>query len=146
VLFDCLEFSTERDELMNVWSLLVGLALALPLSSIAAPAEHAPEHGHGRAVHGGIAVASRDVDFELVPKAQVMTIYVRDHNKPVDTKGATGKITVLAGSERSEAVLSAAGENRLEARGDFKVAKGTKVVAIVHLAGRQPISVRFAVK
>jgi len=38
------------------------------------------------------------------------------------------------------------GEGRLEAKGTFKVAAGTKVVALVTLPGKKPANVRFALK
>jgi hypothetical protein len=39
--------------------------------------------------------------------------------------------------------LSPAGDNKLEAKGAFKVAPGTKAVAVVTLAGKPAQSVRF---
>ena len=104
------------------------------------------DHGHGRVHHGGIAVEVRDVDFEMVGSNDAITIYVRDHNKPVSTERATGKVTVLSGAEKSEAALVPAGDNKLTAKGGFKLAKGTKVVALVELPGKKPFNVRFAVK
>jgi hypothetical protein len=71
---------------------------------------------------------------------------VRDHGKPASTQGASGKITVLAGTEKTEATLAPAGDNKLEAKGSFKVAAGTKFVATVGLKGKQPVNMRFALK
>ena len=117
------------------------LAVAMPAFSggIHATDDLKPQHG------GIVSQSKSDIDFELVAKPDVITIYVRDHGKPVDTRGATGKIQLLVGSEKTEAALAPAGENRLQARGNFKVAKGTKAVATVKLAGRQPTAVRFSV-
>ena len=44
-----------------------------------------------------------------------------------------------------EAPLLPAGDNKLSAKGGFKVTKGTKVVALVELPGKTPFNVRFAV-
>ena len=63
----------------------------------------------------------------------------------MDTKGATGKIQLLVGTEKTEAALTPAGENRLQAKGNFKVPKGTKAVATVQLSGKQPSTVRFSI-
>ena len=122
------------------------IAIALSTAAVAATKEHAPEHGHNRALHGGIAVEVRDMDFEFVGSGDVVTIYVRDHNEPVNTAKASGKVTVLTGTQKVEAPLVPAGDNKLSAKGAFNVAKGTKVVALVELPGKKPFNVRFAVK
>lgn len=106
---------------------------------------HAHGHEH-KPLHGGIVVEAGDIDFELVAKADSITLYVRDHGKPAATQGATGKLSLLNGSEKTEAVLVPAGDNKLEAKGSFKVGSGTKVVAAVTLAGRKPVNLRFALK
>lgn len=95
--------------------------------------------------HGGVIQAASDLSFELVPKGDVATIYVEDHGKPVATAGMTGKLTVLNGSEKSEAELKPAGDNRLEAKA-VKLGKGSKAVASVTTSNKKTISVRFAVK
>ncbi len=69
-----------------------------------------------------------------------------DHGKPAKTEGVSAKLTLLNGTEKSEAVLVPAGEGRLETKGIFKVAAGTKVVALVTLPGKKAANVRFAVK
>jgi hypothetical protein len=42
--------------------------------------------------------------------------------------------------------LSPAGDAHLQAKGSFAIKSGTKVVALVTLAGKKPINVRFAIK
>lgn len=123
------------------------LFAALTLAG-AAHAQKAHSHGAGHdhaPLHGGVVVESSDMDFELVAKADTIALYVRDHGKAVDFNGASGKLTLLAGSTKTEAQLAPAGD-RLEARGSFPTAAGTKVVATVQLAGRKPANVRFALK
>jgi len=51
----------------------------------------------------------------------------------------------LNGAEKSEAELLPAG-NKMEAKGSFKVAKGTKGIAVLTLAGKPPATARFEVK
>ena len=101
-------------------------------------------HGNGAAKHGGIVQTANDLQFEMVRKADVVTVYVDDHGKARPTTGASGKLTVLSGSQRSEAPLVPTGQNALEAR-DIKVASGAKVVASIHFADKQAATVRFAV-
>ncbi|NML17078.1 hypothetical protein [Azohydromonas caseinilytica] len=120
-------------------------ALLATLGTAMAAQEH--EHGHGHEpMHGGVVVEASDMDFELVAKADVVTLYLRDHGKPAITKGGSGKITLLSGSDKTEATLVPAGDNKLEAKGSFKVASGTKAVAMVTLPGKKAINVRFALK
>lgn len=101
--------------------------------------EHKPQHG-------GIVAEANDMDYELVAKPDTITLHLRDHGKPAKTEGVSAKLTLLNGTEKSEAVLAPAGEGKLEAKGAFKVAPGTKVVALVTLPGKKAANVRFAVK
>ena len=95
--------------------------------------------------HGGVVQAASDLSFELVAKGDVATIYVEDHGKPFTTAGMSGKLTVLNGTEKSEAELKPAGDNRLEAQG-VKLVKGSKAVASLTTPKKKTVSVRFAVK
>lgn len=129
-------------KLIRIWA---AAALAACLGTAVAAQEH--EHGHAHEpMHGGVVVESSDMDFELVAKADAVTLYVRDHGKPANTQGASGKLTLLSGSDKTEAMLSPAGDNRLEAKGSFKVGAGTKAVASVTLPGKKAVNVRFALK
>jgi hypothetical protein len=97
------------------------------------------------AKHGGIFVETKALDFEIVAKPDVIHVYVADHGKPVKLDGAKGKVTLLNGSEKTEVDLAPAGD-KLEAKGAFKVAKGTKGIATVTLAGKSASTARFEVK
>ena len=95
--------------------------------------------------HGGVVQAASDLSFELVAKGDVATIYVEDHGKPFATAGMSGKLTVLNGTEKSEAELKPAGDNRLEAQG-VKLVKGSKAVASLSTPKKKTVNVRFALK
>ncbi len=97
------------------------------------------------AKHGGIFVETKALDFEIVAKPDLIQVYVGDHGKPVKLDGAKGKVTLLNGSEKTEVDLAPAGD-KLEAKGSFKVAKGTKGIASVTLAGKSAATARFEVK
>ncbi|HYD63339.1 MAG TPA: hypothetical protein VEC35_23485 [Noviherbaspirillum sp.] len=118
-------------------------ALLISASAFAAGAQHHDEH---KAQYGGVVTEVKETQYELVAKPDSIAIYVDDHGKKVDTKGATAKVTLLNGSEKTETPLSPAGENKLEAKGVFKVEKETKAVAVVTLAGKPAQSVRFTFK
>ena len=117
-------------------------AAALGLSALAMN----PVLAHGEAVarHGGVVATSSDLDFELVGTATGAVIYVEDHGKPMAPTGMTGKLTVLAGGQKSEATLTVAGD-KLEARG-LKLAPGARVVAALTTPAKKAITVRLTVK
>jgi hypothetical protein len=101
-------------------------------------------HGDAVAKHGGIAQMASDLSFELVPGKESALIYIEDHGKPLAPTGMSGKLTILAGSKKSEAPLTVAG-NKLEAVG-VNLSKGNKVVASLKTSEQKPITVRFTVR
>ncbi|URI07734.1 hypothetical protein MW290_03745 [Aquincola tertiaricarbonis] len=108
--------------------------------------EKAGEHAHdAKPAHGGVVSVVKDVNYELVAKADSLALHVADHGKPVDLKGASAKLTLLSGTAKSEATLAPNGD-RLEAKGKFPAGPGTKVVAVVTRPGSGPASVRFTLK
>jgi hypothetical protein len=95
--------------------------------------------------HGGVVQEVSEVQYEIVAKVDSVAIYVEDHGKKVDVKGASAKVSFLTGVEKSETTLAPAGENKLEAKGKFNVKSGTKVTAVVTLAGKPAKTVRVFV-
>lgn len=95
--------------------------------------------------YGGVVVEAKHVDYEIVAKPEMIQIYLSDHGKQMKVAGAKARVTLLNGSEKSEVDLVPVGD-KLEAKGAFKVAKGTKGIALVTLAGKSAVSVRFDVK
>lgn len=116
---------------------LVAMTMALSGNALA--------HGD-KPKHGGVVSTSNDMSFELVNKDGKATVYVNDHGKPVDTTGATGKLTVLNGTEKTEVPLEAAGSNTLASKEDAKLAKGSKAIAALTFADKKTVNVRFSVK
>lgn len=119
------------------------------LSTAALLATTLPVHAHGEAHshaprHGGVVVEVKDIDLELVAKPGVLQLYLRDHGKPADVSKASAKVTLLSGTEKQEAALAPAGD-RLEAKGSFRVAAGTKALAQVTVGGKV-LSARFEMK
>ena len=105
-----------------------------------------PAYGHGaQPQHGGIVSSANEVSYELVAEGSKATIYVIDHDKPVDTSKMRGKLTVLNGVEKSEVELKPAGQNKLEAT-QVKLAKGAKAVASVTRADGKVATVRFSIR
>ncbi len=102
-------------------------------------------HNTSKAKSGGVMSTAGDLEFELVSAADGALIYVEDHGKPLSTTGVSGKLTVLAGGKKTEGEIKSGGENRIVVPG-LKLESGAKVVAVVTLAGKKPLTVRFAVK
>ena len=117
-------------------------AVVLGLSTLVFNAAQA--HGEYKPKHGGVVSAASDLHFELVATSTGAALYIDDHGKPVSPTGMTGKLTVLKGTEKSEAELVVAGD-KLEARG-LKLVKGAKVVAALTTPAKKAITVRFTVK
>ena len=102
-------------------------------------------HGDAKPQHGGILQVANDLSFELVAQADGATIYLMDHGKPMASKGITGKLTVLQGSNKIEADIKEAGDNTLRVLG-VKLGKGDKLVAALSNIGGKSMTVRFAIK
>ena len=86
-----------------------------------------------------------DIGFELVAQPDGATIYLMDHDKPMASKGITGKLTVLQGSNKIEADIKEAGDNTLRVLG-VKLGKGDKLVAALSNVGGKSMTVRFTIK
>jgi hypothetical protein len=126
---------------MNMKYLIPMACLALSCLSM----NPALGHGEAKPQHGGIVQMANDLSFELVIQADGATIYLMDHGKPVASKGITGKLTVLQGSDKTEADIKEAGENTLRVLG-VKLGKGDKLVAALSNVGGKSVTVRFTIK
>lgn len=118
-------------------------ALILGVSLVAAGGVLA--HGGADPKHGGVVKSASDLSFELVKQADGAVVYVEDHGKPLATQGMSGKLTVLNGSQKTEAELKPVGDNKLEARG-VTLASGARAVAALTTPSKKTITVRFTVK
>jgi hypothetical protein len=104
-------------------------------------------HAHGaKPKHGGTVQTVNDIAYELVHKDGKAIIYIEDHGKEVATEGASGKLTVLTGTEKSEIALEPSGANTLTSKSEVKLAPKSKTVAAITLAGKEAVNVRFARK
>ena len=121
------------------------IASCVALGAFAQPKD-AHKHGEQKPKFGGVVKEVKDIQYELVAKPDVITVYVEDHGKKIDTKGATGKVTLRHGADRSEGTLVPAGDNKLEAKGRFSVAPGTTAIVAVKRAGLAEEAVRFTLK
>lgn len=140
-----MSFNTPSTTLRTLRRLLT--LAAVTSASLLAPT--LPAHAHGEAhshapQHGGVVVEVKDMDLELVAKPEVLQLYLRDHGKAANVGKASAKVTLLNGTEKQEATLSPAGD-KLEAKGSFRIAAGTKALAQVTVGGKV-LSARFEIK
>lgn len=134
-------------------TVLSALLLAFLINPASAVEDHkghahaekaAQAHAHDvKPRQGGVVSVVKDINYELVARPDSLTLYVTDHEQPVDTRNASATITLLSASGRTEAKLLPAGGNLLRASGAFTIQAGTKAVALVRLGGKSSHEVRF---
>ena len=126
-----------------------GLSTASIVTSAAEKGHKEDGHKHDdkahKGHHGGVVSQVGHQEFELVAKPDALTVHVSMDEKPVSTKGGSASITLLV-ADKTVVKLEPAGENRFEAKGAFKVASGTKVLATIVLPGKKSEQVRFTIK
>ena len=138
---------------MNHSATLYPLLLACFISPASAADDHkghahngnpGAAHAHeATARYGGVVSVIKDINYELVAKPDSLTLYVTDHEQPVDVRNASATLRLLSAAGKTEAQLLPAGDNLLRASGAFKVQPGTKAVAVVRLGGKPAQEVRF---
>lgn len=104
---------------------------------------------HGEASkpkHGGVIAKAEPLEAELVTAPTKLTLYMYDHGKPVDTKGATAKLTILATGKKQEVTLAPGGDNKLEGAITEALPKGARVVGVVSAGESKALSMRWAIK
>ena len=125
---------------MKLVRLVAALAFAATATAFATE-----DHSHEtKPLHGGVLMVVKDIEYELVARPDSLQLHLRDHGKPIDISKGSAKLTLLAGTDKQEVELKPAGD-KLEAKGNFKVAANTKVVATVSLAGKSSTA-RFVLK
>jgi hypothetical protein len=127
-------------QISKIGSVLAAAVIASSAASVFAAGEHSHEPKRG-----GVVIETKVGDIEIVAKPDSVQIYISDHGKPMKIEGAKARVTLLNGTEKTEADLTVAGD-RLEAKGNFKVTKGTKGIALVTLNGKSPVTGRFEIK
>lgn len=96
------------------------------------------------APHGGQLRMVQQYHYELVVKANEVSVYVTDHGgKKFDTRGVTGTATLLSGKSKASVKLMPAGDNQMKGSGKFELAPDMKVVVSIALAGQPALQGRF---
>lgn len=102
---------------------------------------NAHAHGAPKPQHGGVVQVAADLGFDLVGRGAQAQIFVDDHGKPFNVSQMTGQLTVLQGATRTQAPLSPAGPNMLQA--NVQLAAGARAVATLNRPNQPAITVRF---
>ncbi|OGU23018.1 MAG: hypothetical protein A2580_08360 [Hydrogenophilales bacterium RIFOXYD1_FULL_62_11] len=129
-----------KSSILSLWA-AAGLAAALNASPVFAGAGH--DHGPK---YGGVVREVKNVTYELVAKPDSLTLYVNDHGKPVPTQGAQAEAVIYASNDKATVKLEPAGENRMMAKGSFRVGVGVRVALTTTLPGKPPAKVTFNLK
>ncbi len=124
---------------MKSFILSLAAVAVLAASPVFAGAGHGPRHG-------GVAREVKSITYELVARPDTLTLHVSDHDKPVSTQGAQAEAVIYAGNDKTTVKLAPAGDNRMTAKGSFKVGVGVRVALTVTLAGKQPARATFNLK
>lgn len=119
--------------------LIKSLVMALSLSAYS---PLALSHGSLEPEHGGLVKEKHEMVFELVKEAGSTSVYIKDHDKPVDTTKFTGSVTVLASGKKSQAPLNAAGGNKMTA--EITLSDGDKVLVKVSDGDHHPVVIRYS--
>ncbi|WP_373377093.1 hypothetical protein [Cupriavidus nantongensis] len=103
-------------------------------------------HGAKPAQYGGIVQVASDLQFELVNRDGAVTIYVDDHDRKLPVAGASGKLTVLTGTRKTETALNPGADNALVAADKVQLQAGSKLVATIRFADGKTVTARFVSK
>lgn len=121
--------------------------LILSFFFLAALGSNADALAHGSAApkHGGVVRMVGETVIELVVVDGGADIYLREEDQPLPTAGMTGKLTVTLETAKSEAALTPASNNKLQARG-VKIPAPSKVSVQVVRADQSRVSATFIIK
>ena len=102
-------------------------------------------HGdHGKPQHGGVVAEAAVAQFEVVNEGDSVVVYAQHHEHTLSTAGASGKVTILAGTQKTELILQPAGGNKLSAKGN--IPSGAKVLLNISLPGQPALQARVVMK
>lgn len=120
--------------------------LVLAAALLAAPG-FAIAHEQEQGPNGGQVTDIQGHHVEFTVKDKEIVLYLSDaDSKPIDSKGATGRIVVLDGGKQASADLAPVEPNILSAKLDAAPAAGAKVVISAKLSDGHELQARFVTK
>lgn len=123
---------------------LVAIVAAALLYALPASAQHS--HG-AKGPNGGVVEDVAGVHAELVTNGNVVTINVLDeNNKPIATKGYSGSVLIVSGSDRETVTLAPAGDSALKGEAKKAVATNANVTLMLKTDKGKMGQARYAMK
>lgn len=123
-----------------------GAALTIALA-VTAPSIAADGHKHeAPPPHGGQYAEVGAIGLELVANADSLTLYLTENDKPTPSAGAKATATITSGSSKTAVSFDPAGDNRMVAKGEFKVGVGVRVAVTATLPGKGETKANFRLK
>lgn len=123
---------------------LVAIVAAVLLYALPASAQHS--HG-AKGPNGGVVEDVAGVHAELVAKGNVVTINVLDeNNKPIATKGYSGSLLIVSGSDRETVTLAPSGDSALKGEAKKAVASNANVTLMLKTDKGKMGQARYAMK
>jgi hypothetical protein len=96
------------------------------------------------APHGGQLRMAGPCHYELVAKANELSVYVTDHaGTAVPTRRATGTATVLSGAKKVSIPMQTASGNKVVGGGSFNLAPDTSVTVSLAFPGQSSQTAHF---
>lgn len=97
------------------------------------------------APHGGQLRMAGPYHYELVLKANELTLYLTDHaGTKIASTGASGTAVILSSKGKASIRLSPAGDNIIRGSGQFEAVPDMKVAVSIALPGQGAQQARFA--
>lgn len=123
---------------------LVAIVAAALLYALPASAQHS--HG-AKGPNGGVVEDVAGVHAELVTNGNVVTINVLDeNNKPIATKGYSGSVLIVSGSDRETVTLAPSGDSALKGEAKKAVATNANVTLMLKTDKGKMGQARYAMK
>ena len=97
--------------------------------------------------NGGQAIDDKGHHIEFTVKGNEVVLYLTDDkDKPIASKGATGRVVIQDGSRQLTVVLAAVEPNLLSAKLEAPMGAGAKVVVSAKLSDGHNLQARFVAK
>jgi hypothetical protein len=108
-----------------------------------------PVHAHDgeNGPHGGPMLEVGEFHLELTASGADLRLYLMDGaHAPVASKGASGRVVILEGSQQASLTLAAGEANQLSAKLEKPLVPGARVVVTARLADGRNLTARFVWK
>lgn len=125
---------------------LLGAAAAAALAGLS-PNSPSRAHDKDSGPNGGPMLEVNDHHLELTSTGTALTLYLMDSaHAPVSSKGISGRVVILEGSQQATHTLEVTEPNKLSAKLDKPLGAGARVVVTARLTDGRNLTARFVWK